>query len=311
MSLLLTQVVLGLQRGMTLMLVASGLTLTLGALRVINLAHGVTFTIGAYSAAFVTVNHDQFWLGVLLGTAIGVMFGLVVEFVLIRRIYYRDHLDQVLVTFGLLMAVDQAIELIVGRISADENTARTLSIAYQPPFGTSTSWIDGVSWYRLFIVLASTLVLVLLWLMLHHSAIGMRVRAGSEDREMAFLLGLRLQRLFPFVFAVGAGLAGLAGGLQGVVDNATPGVGDNYLVLSFVVVVVGGLGSLKGTVVAALFVGTVQTLSSTYLDDVAGLVLDQATASRLGGALGSAAVYLLMIAVLAIRPRGLYGGAVR
>lgn len=292
---------------MTLFLVASGLTLIFGTLGIINLAHGVMFSIGAYAAAVTFAESGSFALALVVGVLAAGVFGLLLETTVIRKLYERDHLDQVLATFGVLLATNQAIEMLVRLRDPSDSATRAQSLTYDAPVSGSPPMLPDVTYYRLIIVAVGVGVMIFLWALINRSRVGVSIRAGAEDREMASALGINLKVLFPTVFVIGAMLAGLAGVMQGQIDNATPGVGDNYLIESFVVVVLGGVGSVRGAAIAALIVGLSSTLSATYLDNLLGVFLEPAAAGRAGAALGSAAVFLLMAIVLAVRPQGFYG----
>lgn len=311
MELFIVQLILGLQQGMTLLLVASGLTLIFGTLGVINLAHGVMFTVGAYSAAVTVTETGNFWLGVLAAVVVAAIYGLLLEFGIIRWLYNRDHLDQVLATFGVLLATNQGIEMLVRNWDQGDGGGQnqTQFLTYDAPISGSPSVLPDVANYRFFIVAVGVGVMGFLWFLINRTRVGMWIRAGAEDREMASALGINLGLLFPIVFTIGAILAGLAGAIQGPIDNAVPGIGDRYLIECFVVIVLGGIGSVKGAVIASLLVGVVKTLAGTYLDEVLELFLEPAAAGRAGAAFGSISIFLLMAIVLAIKPEGFFGRA--
>jgi branched-chain amino acid transport system permease protein len=282
-TLLLQQLLNGLQLGVTLFLLAAGLTLVFGIMDVINLAHGSFYMVGAYLTAWLARESGSFALGLLGAVALTALLGLAVERLAVRRLYARDHLDQVLGTFGLLLLVDELVHLAFG----------PRPIFLDPPAALSGQvTILGAPYpaFRLAILGVGLLTALLLWWLIARTRTGMRVRAGATNREMLGALGVDVGRLFALVFALGAGLAALAGAMAGPVYAVRLGMGDDVLILTFVVIVVGGVGSVRGALAGALLVGLVDTLGRAFLPNAT---------------LASVAIYVLMALVLAVRPAGL------
>lgn len=303
MQLFLEQVLNGLQFGVTLLLMASGLTLVFGIMNLINLAHGSLFMVGAYVGATVVAHSGSFMLGLVSGMAAAAIAGMLIEIAIMRRLYQRDHLDQVLATFGLILFFNELVRMIWGRQPLGMNTPAWLS--------GSVEIIPGIPYpeFRLAIILVGLLVIGLLYLLIMRTRLGMWIRAGAADRETISALGINIRLLYTLVFGLGACLAGLAGVMAAPFLSVESGMGENILILTFVVIVIGGIGSIKGAVASALLIGVADTLGRVYLPVVARLWLDPSAASNLGAALASMLIYLLMAAVLAVRPQGLFGGA--
>ncbi len=300
-SLLLVQLLNGVQLGILLFLVAAGLTLVFGVMDFINLAHGVQYMLGAYVAATLGVWTSSFWLGLLLTLPVTVMLGLALELVVFRHLYGRDHLSQVLATFGVILTVDEVVRAIWGS---------TPLAVLQPGgwLGGGIALMPGFSYpvYRLAIIAIGLGVAVLLWLLVEHTRVGMLVRAGATHPATVSALGVNIRRLFTLVFGFGAMLAGLAGALAGPVFAVAPGMGDGVLILAFVVIVIGGIGSIRGAFLAALLVGLLDTLGRALLPDALRLVMHAAAARQTGAALASMLVYIAMAAILCVRPAGLF-----
>ncbi|MGB0697334.1 MAG: branched-chain amino acid ABC transporter permease [Rhodospirillaceae bacterium] len=298
--LLIEQLLNGLQFGIMLFLISAGLTLVFGIMGLINLAHGSFYMIGAYAAAVGTAWTGSFLLGLLIALPVTALVGLVVELVVMRRLYARDHLDQVLATFGLILFFNEAMRLIFGR---------------QPLFQTVPPFLDGsvellpglpYPLYRLAIIAVGLAVAAGMWLLITRTRLGMKIRAGAADREMAGALGADITLLYALVFALGAGLAALAGAMAGPLLSVESGMGEGMLILAFVVIVIGGIGSVRGALAASLLVGLVDTLGRAFLPDILRLVLSDAHADGAGASLSSMSIYILMAVVLAIRPKGLF-----
>ena len=300
MLLFIEQLLNGLQLGVMLFLMSAGLTLVFGIMRVINLAHGSLYMIGAYVAATVTQATGSFLLGLAAALPAAALVGMVMEVVVLRFLYDRDHLDQVLATFGLIFFFNELTRIIWGR---------------QPLFMDVPSWlsgslelIPGVPYpaYRLAIILVGALVAVFLYLLFTRTRFGMRIRAGAVNREMIGALGVNITLLYTLVFGLGALLAGLAGVMAGPILAVESGMGESILILTFVVIVIGGIGSIRGAMVAALLVGVVDTLGRVFLPDLLRLFLPTAMADGAGASLASMSVYILMSAILIWRPQGLF-----
>lgn len=300
MALLLEQLLNGVQLGVTLFLLAAGLTLVFGIMGVINLAHGSLYMIGAFAAAWVAAQTGSVFLALLGGIAAAAAVGMAIEYVMLRRLYARDHLDQVLATFGLILFFNQGITILFGRQPLFVNLPEFLSGAVEI--------LPGVPYpvYRLLIIAAGLLVALGLWLLIQKTRIGMLVRAGATHREMVRALGVDIRILYTLVFGLGALLAGFAGVMAGPVYSVNVGMGEQILILTFVVVVIGGVGSIRGAMYGALLVGIVDTLLRAYMPGLLRGMMDASQADMLGAGVASMGVYLLMALVLLLKPRGLF-----
>lgn len=300
MALLLEQLLNGVQFGVMLFLLAAGLTLVFGIMGIINLAHGSLYMIGAFAAAWVAAQTGSVLLALLGGLAAAAVVGMAVEYVVLRRLYARDHLDQVLATFGLILFFNQGMTILFGRQPLFVDLPEFLSGAVEV--------LPGVPYpvYRLLIIAVGLLVAFGLWLLIQKTRIGMLVRAGATHREMVRALGVDIRLLYTLVFGLGALLAGLAGVMAGPVYSVNVGMGEQILILTLVVVVIGGLGSIRGAMYGALLVGIVDTLLRAYAPGLLRVVMDASQADMLGAGLASMGVYLLMALVLLLRPRGLF-----
>lgn len=300
LSLLLVQMLNGLQFGLILFLIAAGLTLVFGVMDFINLAHGVLYMVGAYFAATFIALTDNFLLGLLIALPLSLVFGIALEVVVFRKLYERDHLDQVLATFGVIVTLNEGAKIIWG--------AAPISISVPEALSGSVEIMGGIGYpiYRLVIIAAGLLVGLLLYVLVTHTRVGMLVRAGASNAPMVSALGVNIKLLFTFVFGFGAMLAGFAGAMVAPILAVEPGMGDNVLILAFVVIVIGGIGSIRGAFIAALLIGLVDTLGRTLAPFLLMAVLDPAAASQTGRALAPMLIYLLMAATLFIRPAGLF-----
>lgn len=299
-TLLLVQALNGLQFGVLLFLVAAGLTLVFGVMDFINLAHGVQYMLGAYLAAFFAAATGSFWLALLLALPAALLLGLVLEFLVFRHLYDRDHLSQVLATFGVILFLNQGVKLVFGAAPLQVPTPEALS------GGVRT--MEGLLYptYRLAILAAGLATAALLWFLVERTRAGMLVRAGASNAPMVSALGVDINRLFLLVFGFGAMLAGFAGVMAAPILSVEPGMGDNLLILAFVVIVIGGIGSVRGAFVAALLVGLVETIGRGLMPDLMRLFLDPSAARQTGAALASMLVYVVMALILAVRPAGLF-----
>ncbi|TCT05215.1 branched-chain amino acid ABC transporter permease [Aquabacter spiritensis] len=299
-TLVLVQVLNGLQLGILLFLVAAGLTLVFGVMDVINLAHGVQYMLGAYLMVTASAVTGSFWLGLPLALAAALVLGLVLEWLVIRPLYGRDHLEQVLATFGVILFVNEGVKLVWG--------AGPRAIPMPEALSGSIRLMDGLNYpvYRLALVAAGLAVAGLLYVLVTRTRAGMLVRAGASNAPMVSALGVDIGALFAKVFAFGAMLAAFAGAMAGPILSVEPGMGDGLLILAFVVIVIGGIGSIRGAFVAALLVGLIDTLGRSFLTDLLKLVLSASAATQAGPALASMTVYLLMAGILIFRPRGLF-----
>lgn len=298
--LLLEQVLNSLQFGLMLFLLAAGLTLVFGIMDLINLAHGSLYMVGAYLVAAIAAASGSFWLGLAGGVAASAVLAVVLEYTIIRRLYERNHLSQVLGTFALLLMANEGVRMIWG----------SQPVMMPMPAGLSgpVELLPGFVYpaYRLFIIGAGLAVALLLYLIVAHTRLGMQVRAGASRREMAMAMGANVRRLFTLLFAFGAALCALAGGLMGPLLAVQVGMGESILILAFVVIVIGGIGSIRGALVGSLLVGLVDTAGRTVVPMLFALLMGPAAASSAGPAVASILIYVLMAAVLFWKPRGLF-----
>lgn len=301
MLLFLEQLLNGVQLGVTLLLLASGLTLVFGIMNLINLAHGALYMVGAYAGAWTYGETGSFLLGLAAGLAAAGVVGIAVETVVMRRLYARDHLDQVLASFGLILFFNEGVRILFGREPMAMDMPAALS--------GSVEIVPGAPYpvFRLAVIVVGIAVIIGLHLLIQKTRVGMWIRAGASNREMISALGVDIGRLFTLIFGLGAVLAGLAGVMAGPFTSIDSGMGDGIIILTFVVVVIGGIGSLKGAVVGALLVGLTDTLGRAYLPDLLRLVTGPANADAIGASLASMSIYILMAAVLAVKPEGLFG----
>ena len=282
----LIQILNGVQYGLLLFLVASGLTLIFGIMGVINLAHGSFYMMGAYLAFSLTELTGNLWLAILLGIPLSVLIGLGLELLLFRQLYRRDHLYQVLLTYGLILIMEELRSLLVG----DD----VHGIAIPALFNVSIRLTDTLSYpvYRLLMSAACLAIAGLMALVIRRTRLGMTIRAGANNREMVELLGIDIGLVYRIVFAAGVALAAFAGMIAAPVASVYPGMGNQILIVSFVVVVIGGIGSIKGAFLGSLLIGLADTFGQVLAPEIAGMT-----------------VYMLMAAVLLWRPAGLFGRA--
>lgn len=303
LALFVEQVLNGVQFGVTLFLMAAGLTLVFGVMGLINLAHGSLYMVGAFACAAVAAWSGSFWLGLAASIAAAAAAGAVVEWAVIRRLYDRDHLDQVLATFALILIFSEAMRWLFGPFPLYLDMPALLSGSVTLPGGIEYPL------YRLAIILVGIAVAAGLHLLIARTRIGMRIRAGASDREMVAALGVDIATLYTIIFALGAALAGFAGALVGVNQSVQVGMGEPVLILAFVVIVIGGIGSLKGALVGSLLVGVTDTMGLFLLPQIFSLVMDASQATTVGAALASMLIYIVMALILAFRPRGLFAVA--
>ena len=290
----------GMQLGMLLFLLAAGLTLIFGIMDLVNLAHGSLYMIGAYFAATFAAVTGSFVAGALLALAATLLVGMAVEVIAIRRLYGRDHLDHVLGTFGLLLFFNELVRLIWGPAG--------MTLPLPSEMLTAVQVLPGVYYpaYRIVIIAMTLMVALLLYGLVMRTRIGMLIRAGASNREMVGALGVNIKLLYTLVFGLGAALAGFAGLMQAPILTVQIGMGENILILAFVVIIIGGIGSIRGGFVASVFVGLVDTIGRAFLPDLLRLFLSTNAASTLGPSLSSMMIYMLMAAVLVFRPEGLF-----
>lgn len=300
LALLLEQLLNGLQFGVMLFLMAAGLTLVFGVMGLINLAHGSLYMVGAFACAAVATYTGSFWLGLAASLIAAALAGTIVERLVIRRLYQRDHLDQVLATFALILIFSEGTRWVFGSfplyLQVPEVLSGTLSLpGFEYPI------------YRAAIIGVGLLLALALFLLIAKTRLGIQIRAGEADREMIAALGVNIDKLYTIVFALGAALAGFAGALVGAIQSVQVGMGEPVLILAFVVIVIGGIGSIKGALVGALLVGVTDTLGRFLLPAGFSLFMPPASAASMGAALASILIYILMALVLIFRPTGLFG----
>jgi branched-chain amino acid transport system permease protein len=299
-SLVFEQLLNGLQYGLTLFLMAAGLTLVLGIMNMVNLAHGSLYMVGAYLAVAATQWTGSYVAGLALGLAGTLVVGMLVEVVALRTLYDRDHLDQVLATFGLILFFNELIAIVWGRAALFASAPEFLRGHVELFTGSRYPL------YRVAIIFIGVLTAIILWYVVTRTRLGMLIRAGASNRAMVGALGINIRLLYTVVFGFGAALAGLAGILAGPIYNVQPGMGELILIQVFVVIVIGGIGSIRGAMVGALIVGIVDTLGRAFLKPLLGQVISPTAAESAGPALASMLIYLIMAVVLAIRPAGLF-----
>ena len=299
--LLAEQVLNGLQFGIMLFLMAAGLTLIFGVMGLINLAHGSLYMIGAFAAAAVSGATGSFLLALIAALAAAAIAGGLVELLVIRRLYNKDHLDQVLATFALILIFSEGTRWVFGSFPLFLDIPDYLSGPIFLPGGIQYPL------YRITLIVVGLLVALGLGLMIAKTRIGIQIRAGENDREMIAALGIDISKLYTLVFALGAALAGLAGALVGAIQSVQVGMGEPVLILAFVVIVIGGIGSIKGALIGSVLVGLTDTLGGVFLPRLFKLFMDVSAATSIGSSLASMAIYILMGAVLIWRPTGLFG----
>jgi branched-chain amino acid transport system permease protein len=298
--LLLEQCLNSLQFGLMLFLLAAGLTLVFGIMDMINLAHGSLYMIGAYLMATFAEATGSFWAALPLALVATALVGAALEVSLLRKLYERDHLTQVLATFAVILIANEVVRIIWGNQSLMLNPPSTLTGPVQLPGGMQYAS------YRLAIIAVGAAVAVCLYLLVARTKMGMLVRAGASNREMAIAMGVNIRRLFTVVFAFGAALCALAGAMLGPILAVQVGMGENILILAFVVIVIGGIGSIRGAFVGALLVGLVDTMGRALLPIAFAKMFSPQVASNLGPSISSILIYVLMATVLFLRPQGLF-----
>ena len=298
-QLVLEQALNGLQFGLMLFLLATGLTLVFGIMDMINLAHGSLYMVGAYLAASVAGASGSLLLGITVAVAGTAAIGVVLELAILRRLYARDHLSQVLATFALILISNESVRLIWG----DQPVMLSLPEALSGPVEIAGFVYPA---YRLLIIVVGLVTALALYALVVKTRLGMQVRAGASNREMALAMGVDVKRLFTLIFAIGAGLSALAGALLGPILAVQVGMGESILILAFVVIVIGGIGSIRGALVGSLIVGITDTLGRALLPTLLKQIAPLEVAANLGPALASILIYVLMAAVLFWRPQGLF-----
>jgi branched-chain amino acid transport system permease protein len=299
--LVLEQLLNSVQYSMTLFLMAAGLTLVFGVMGVINLAHGSLYMVGAFACAAGIQMGAGFFVSLLFAVGVAALTGAVIEILVVRQLYQRDHLDQVLATFALILMANELMRWLFGSFPLSLDVPVLLQGTVALPFGVTYSV------FRLFIIAMSVVVAAALFVLIARTRLGVRIRAGQSDREMVAALGVNIRRLYTVVFAIGAGLAGLAGALIGSLQSVQVGMGEPVLIIAFVVIIIGGIGSIFGSLVAALLVGTLDVMGKFLLPIVFEVFMPVGQAASMGSALASVAIYVLMAAVLLFKPQGLFG----
>ena len=299
--LIIEQILNGLQSGIMLFLMAAGLTLIFGVMGLINLAHGSLYMVGAFAAAAVAGLTGSFVLGLVGALIAAACAGAIIEVVVIRRLYKAAHLDQVLATFALILIFSEGTRWVFGSFPLFLDIPEALSGPVTLPGGIQYPL------YRLALIIIGLLVGLGLWLLIERTRLGVQIRAGKNDREMIAALGVDISKLYTLIFALGAALAGLAGALVGAIQSVQVGMGEPVLILAFVVIVIGGIGSIKGAFIGALLVGLTDTLGGIFLPELFKLFMEAGAAQKSGSALASMAIYVLMSLVLIWRPTGLFG----
>ena len=297
--LLISQLLNGLQLGLLLFLLASGLSLIFGVMDFINLSHGSFYMAGAFVSATVMAVTGSFIAAVVVAVIAVFIIGALVEWLIVRKLYARNHLDHVLVTYGLILVFDTLTHLIWGPTGAAIPLPEVLN--GQVDLGGFV-----IPTYRLLIIACGLLVAVGLYFLVTRSRLGMLIRAGASNRVMVTALGVNIDRLYLIVFAIGAAMAGFAGLLIAPITETRIGMGNEIIIIAFVVVIVGGIGSIKGAFYGAILIGFIDTLGRAYLDDLLKLFLSNQSAETAAPALSAMLVYILMAGVLVFKPRGLF-----
>ena len=299
--LLAEQLLNGVQFGMMLFLTASGLTLIFGVMGLINLAHGSLFMIGAFAAAAVAAATGSFITALAASIAAAAAAGILVETLVLRRLYTRAHLDQVLATFALILIFSEGTRWVFGSFP--------LFLEIPPALSGPISLPGGLEYplYRLTIIGVGLVIAAGLFLLIARTRLGIQIRAGENDREMIAALGVNIAGLYTLVFALGAALAGFAGAMVGALQSVQVGMGEPVLILAFVVIVIGGIGSIKGALVGALLVGVTDNLGGFLLPALFRNFMENSAATATGSAIASMLIYSLMAMVLMVRPQGLFG----
>lgn len=304
MSLLVIEQILnGLQYGTFLFLMASGLTLVFGIMGVVNLTHGTFYMIGAYAGALVTMSTGSFLAGVLAAMIAAGLYGILVETTVIRWLYGRDHLYQVLATMGIIYFTNESVTMLVGR--------QPIFMDVPPLLSGYVTLLPGLGYpvMRIALIATGVVVAIGLWLLVNHTRFGMLMRASADDHQMVDVLGVKVRTLHIGVFALGAVLCGLAGIMAAPLLAVDIAMGDRILITTFVVIVIGGVGSVRGALAGSILVGLVDSLGRAFLPQLLNAVMPSTVADTLSAGLMSASIYVLMALVLVIRPMGLFGRA--
>jgi branched-chain amino acid transport system permease protein len=299
-TLVLVQILNGLQLGVLLFLIAAGLTLVFGVMDFINLAHGVQYMLGAYLAVAFYGLTGSFLAALMLALLAALAFGLVLEFLVFRHLYDRDHLDQVIATFGIILFLNHGVRMLWG--------AAPLTLPVPDALTGTVVLMNGLLYpvWRIVIITTGLAAAAGLYVLVRFTRIGMLVRAGATHARVVSALGVNIERLFMIVFGFGTMLAAFAGIMIAPINSVEPGMGDNILILAFVVIVIGGIGSIRGAFIAALLIGLVDTLGRSFSVDILRLMMGPSPARMAGPAIASMLIYVLMAVVLYVRPAGLF-----
>lgn len=299
-TLFIVQTLNGLQFGVLLFLIAAGLTLVFGVMDFINLAHGVQYMLGAYLAVMFYALTGSFVLALILALVAALAFGLLLEFTVFRHLYDRDHLEQVIATFGIIIFLNQGVKVVWG--------AAPLNLPIPEALAGTVQLMPGLVYpvWRLVIIASGLIVALMLYVLVSRTRVGMLVRAGATHARIVSALGVDIRRLFMIVFGFGTMLAAFAGVMIAPILSVEPGMGDSVLILAFVVIVIGGIGSMRGAFMAALLIGLVDTLGRSFMIDILRLVMPPSPARTVGPAIASMLIYVLMALVLYFRPAGLF-----
>ena len=289
----------GVQFGVFLFLIAAGLTLVFGIMNMVNLAHGSMFMMGAYIGSWIFQQTGSFALAVAVAIPFSLVLGILLEYLALRTLYARDHLDQVLATFGFILFFNQLVLRVFGATSQEFRLPDAINFP-MPLFGFTYPS------YRLIVIVVGLLVALGLYLVIAKTRMGMLIRAGASNRPMVGALGVNIRMLFTIIFGIGAALAGLAGVMIGPIESVESGMGENKLILAFVVIVIGGIGSIRGAFIASILVGLVEVIGRVFMKDILRTFLPEEFAQTAGPALASMSIYILMAAVLYFRPQGLF-----
>ncbi len=298
--LLLEQTLNGMQFGVFLFLISAGLTLVFGVMNLVNLAHGSLYMIGAYFAATIFAWSGSFLVAIMLTIPASFIVGIGLEVIALRTLYDRDHLDQVLATFGLILFFNELIRILWGPEGQPMSVPEALS--------GHIDILPGVPYpaFRIAIIVVGLLVAMFLFVLITRTRVGMLIRAGASNRSMVGALGVNIRLLYTLVFGLGAVLAGIAGLMAGPLLAVEPGMGEDMLILAFVVIVIGGIGSIRGALIASILLGIVETVGRSILPFMLEAVLSNEAAQTAGPALASILIYLLMTGVLFFKPQGLF-----
>ncbi len=304
-ALLIEQILNGIQFGVLLFLLAAGLTLTFGIMDLVNLAHGSMYMLGAFVGATVFLWTGSFIAAILLAVPMVAGIGILTEITTLRKLYQRHHLDQVLATFGLILFFNELVQVVW--------PLDGLTVPFPKHLNHTVPLFLGIEYsvYRLMIIAAGLLVAIAMWLLVTKTRMGMLIRAGAADRTMAHALGTNIRLLFTLVFGLGTALGALAGVLMAPILGANSGMGEQIIIIAFVVIVIGGIGSVRGSFIAALITGLIDTLGRSFLDVVLALFIPINAAEAAAPAISSMLIYIFMTCILFFKPQGLFGAQTR